>query len=57
MSALVAATSTASLIAIPREPVESGVSPRTRFPTCVVSLGEVDRRPERLHHHPPGGFC
>jgi hypothetical protein len=41
VSAFVAATSTASLMAMPSEPVESGVSPRIRFPTWVVSLGDA----------------
>ncbi len=40
MSPFVAAISIASLIAIPSEPVESGVSSRIFFPASVVEVGE-----------------
>ena len=36
---LVAATSTASEIAIPREPCESGCSDKTFLPNCVLFVG------------------
>ena len=40
MSELVAATSTASLMAIPSEPGDSGSCSRIRFPDWVVGEGE-----------------
>ena len=41
MSSCVAASSTASLIAMPRDPVESGCSPRIARPEFVVSDGDA----------------
>ncbi len=40
MSSFVAATSMASLMAIPSDPVESGFASRIFFPTCVVLEGD-----------------
>ena len=53
MSAFCAATSTASLIAIPSDPVESGSWARI-FAAALgqVRRARVDGRAEGLHHHP-----